>query len=183
MSISKTAFDGAAAWANLQPDEQAMFGATLMEMLAAGWLTFDADESHDAVLLRAVRHAEDKAKESLVELFQETEVWQGVRDPDGAWRIPSLIGQVCYGCGCSHEDPCEDGCGWAAENLCTACEEAAAPAPKIAKAEAAAVRKVVCTALHESPVADPRTLPPMGAELRDLARRIGHMNDEGVAGG
>jgi hypothetical protein len=29
----------------------------------------------------------------------------------------------CRVCGCSELDACEDGCGWAAEDLCTACIE------------------------------------------------------------
>lgn len=53
----------------------------------------------------------------------------------------------------------------------------AAPAPKIEKEEAALVRKAMCKVVHESPLADTRALPPMGAELRDLARRIEGMHE------
>lgn len=29
--------------------------------------------------------------------------------------------QVCQGCGCWEDSPCPGSCGWAAEDLCTAC--------------------------------------------------------------
>jgi hypothetical protein len=31
---------------------------------------------------------------------------------------------ICYVCGCTHDDPCPEGCGWAnaKQTLCTACE-------------------------------------------------------------
>ena len=29
--------------------------------------------------------------------------------------------QICRVCGCSNEDPCEDGCYWVEEDLCSAC--------------------------------------------------------------
>lgn len=32
--------------------------------------------------------------------------------------------RYCRKCGCSHEDPCEDGCYWVEEDLCSACAEA-----------------------------------------------------------
>lgn len=179
MSISKTAFDGAAAWEALSPEMQAEVGALALQAAAGSWI---ADSAYgDEPVTRAAAESFHAAAHGIEALFVAGQI--PCRDADGAWQIPAIIGQVCHRCGCSHEDPCEEGCGWASETLCTACEEAAAPAPKIAKAEAAAVRKVVCKALHESPVADPRTLPPMGAELRDLARRIGDMNEEEAAGG
>jgi len=30
--------------------------------------------------------------------------------------------QICRVCGCSNEDPCEGGCYWVKEDLCSACE-------------------------------------------------------------
>ena len=30
--------------------------------------------------------------------------------------------QICRVCGCSNEDPCEDGCYWVEEDLCSVCE-------------------------------------------------------------
>ncbi|WP_342164020.1 hypothetical protein [Methylobacterium sp. SD21] len=57
------------------------------------------------------------------------------------------------------------------------------PLPELTPAEAAAVRKVA-KAVHESPLGDLDALPPVGAELRDLARRIDGMHDdEGPADG
>lgn len=58
------------------------------------------------------------------------------------------------------------------------------PLPELTPAEAAAVRRGACKAVHESPLADPETLPPVGAELRELAKKIDGMHeDEGTAGG
>ncbi|MDP2729107.1 MAG: hypothetical protein Q8O55_01335 [Dehalococcoidales bacterium] len=31
--------------------------------------------------------------------------------------------RYCRVCGCSEEDPCDGGCGWAEEDLCSACTE------------------------------------------------------------
>ncbi len=50
--------------------------------------------------------------------------------------------------------------------------------PDLSPSEAAAIRQGACRAVHESPLADPETLPPVGAELRELARQIDGMHDE-----
>lgn len=55
--------------------------------------------------------------------------------------------------------------------------------PELTPAEAAAVRRGACKAVHESPLADPETLPPVGAELRELAKKIDGMHEEETAGG
>lgn len=50
--------------------------------------------------------------------------------------------------------------------------------PDLTPVEAAAVRRGACRAVHESPLADPETLPPVGAELRELAQKIDGMHDQ-----
>lgn len=57
------------------------------------------------------------------------------------------------------------------------------PLPELTPTEAAAVRRGACRAVHESPLADPETLQPVGAELRELARKIDGMHDEEAADG
>jgi len=37
-------------------------------------------------------------------------------------RLVELDGDFCHGCGCTEHTPCEGGCSWVAESLCSACE-------------------------------------------------------------
>lgn len=79
-------------------------------------------------------------------------------------------------CGCSHHDPCDQGCGWAEDDLCTACADAgveAAAVPDLSHAEARAVVKGACEALGDS---DIRGLPPVGRSLGALARALDTMH-------
>lgn len=65
------------------------------------------------------------------EIAQDRELQAAVTDalpedafvaPDGRTpRIPAFLGGVCRACGCSQNDACDEGCGWADEDLCTAC--------------------------------------------------------------
>lgn len=120
-------FNGAEAWAKLTPEQQAEIGAIALE-LPLVWQLHDLEghgpESFLSPLLARVVNAADDALMNGLE--------QAVRDalPEGAYvgrqgmpRIPSLLGGVCRVCGCSQNDACDVGCGWAAEDLCTACVE------------------------------------------------------------
>lgn len=52
-----------------------------------------------------------------------------VVDADGELPLPNLAPfgvQQCQGCGCIDGVACPEGCGWAREDLCTACAEMAA---------------------------------------------------------
>ncbi|UGB27563.1 hypothetical protein LPC10_08370 [Methylorubrum sp. B1-46] len=57
------------------------------------------------------------------------------------------------------------------------------PAPDLTPTEAAAVRRGACQAVQESELADVGTLAPVGAELRELAKRIDTMHEEGRTDG
>ncbi|MCX4194496.1 hypothetical protein OMR07_02145 [Methylobacterium organophilum] len=117
-------FDGAAAWANLRGDVRAEIGATALELAAA--ISLQERCSQDD--LPEIYHRTCDA--SLVELARGLQALVAFALPDGAFeasdrrpRIPSLLGGVCRSCGCSQNDACDGGCGWAAEDLCTACVE------------------------------------------------------------
>jgi hypothetical protein len=123
--ISSIPFDGAAAWARLTPEQQARVGALALELVAS-WAIIGLGE--DGAVARAAEEAKRLSLASLVTEFHY-ELVEHLQEPGGAYRLPSVLGMVCRGCGCSHLDPCEEGCGWAADNLCTAC----APDPEIAR--------------------------------------------------
>ena len=41
------------------------------------------------------------------------------------WLPAGPPAQQCRACGCTEHSPCEEGCAWAAEDLCSACADAA----------------------------------------------------------
>jgi hypothetical protein len=133
-------FDGLAAWPKLSPEEQAEIGALALELVVASRgmdvaycsgleetpvarpflsaATFLNDRLEDAVgdaIAGAVPAFDDALSDAIASTV--------LAHPDHACRmpLPSLIGPVCRSCGCYHEDPCDEGCGWAEEDLCTAC--------------------------------------------------------------
>jgi len=118
-------FDGAAAWAKLPPEVQAEIGAIALEVVAAGQaqVSVEFDETH-APLARAGDRAALELNNALAvkaHLALGSECYFGA---DGQTpRIPSFLGGACRVCGCSQNDACDVGCGWAAEDLCTACVE------------------------------------------------------------
>lgn len=116
-------FDGAEAWSKLPPDVQAEIGAIALEMAAANSLH---DRCCQDDLPEIYRRAGDAA---IVELWRDLQAVTSDALPEGVFeasdgrlpRIPALLGGVCRVCGCSQNDACDAGCGWAAEDLCTAC--------------------------------------------------------------
>lgn len=115
-------FDGAAVWDELTGGEQAEIGAIALELLAAWWAQEQASDPHDGedALLRAA----DAAEMLLINMLRDTLVEAVPRElleVDGQPRLPSLLGPVCRGCGCSQNDACDVGCGWHEPDLCTAC--------------------------------------------------------------
>ncbi|MFE1598235.1 hypothetical protein [Methylobacterium sp. ID0610] len=118
-----TRFDGAEIWPTLSRQEQAEIGAIAIEMVAAARLSRRVYEDQlGPVLERAA-----EAAEGLLAHLLDGAVADAL--PDGALeandgvtpRIPSLLGGVCRTCGCTQNDACPDGCGWAGPDLCTAC--------------------------------------------------------------
>ena len=124
-------FDGLAAWPKLSPEEQAEIGALALELVVASRgmdvaycsgleetpvarpflsaATFINDKLEDAVgdaIVGAVPAFDDALSDAIASA--------ALAHHDHARRI-------CRSCGCYHEDPCEGGCGWAEEDLCTAC--------------------------------------------------------------
>ncbi|MCE4224048.1 hypothetical protein HCU64_09820 [Methylobacterium sp. C25] len=132
MAISKEVFDGRAAWTALPARQKMDFGMILMEWLAAAAIqdaVYSNPDQYEEPVARAATEAGRLAEESLQESFRNQVPIESVEDVAGAWRIPVIVHPVCLECGCSDQDACEGGCGWAAHRLCTACAEKAAPLP------------------------------------------------------
>lgn len=119
-------FDGAEAWAKLDPEVQARIGAIALEVVLA-WHLIDLEGPGPESALPPVLTRVASSSDNLLMGELEATVFEAL--PDGAFatarigipRIPSLLGGVCRACGCSQNDACDDGCGWAADDLCTAC--------------------------------------------------------------
>lgn len=116
-------FDGEAAWRLLSLEDQLRIGAIALETAATLHLMMRVDEDSLPELFGRVAMA------AGTELERDLIAAVGDALPEDAFlasderspRIPSLLGGVCRACGCSQNDACEEGCGWAAEDLCTAC--------------------------------------------------------------
>lgn len=114
-------FDGAVAWSRLTTEQQAAIGAIALEIVVnwngqeayddfAQTRPFDAG---DPILLDALHDAVATAIADVI-----------AADP---LPVPSLIGGVCRMCGCTQNDACDVGCGWAQGDLCTACAAGGEP--------------------------------------------------------
>ncbi|MCJ2081543.1 hypothetical protein [Methylobacterium sp. J-090] len=118
-NISDTRFDGAAIWAGLTPEYQAKIGAYALEAAIARGISEHAGGPAERAAIQAVTEAHDMLQEAVLgDGGLNDRQWI---DGGERFRIPSVIGLVCQSCGCSHDDPCEEGCGWATETTCTAC--------------------------------------------------------------
>ena len=118
-------FDGADAWSKLPADVQALIGSIALE-LPLVWHLQDIEgpgpESGLSPLLARVARAADSALMAALEAAVcEALPPDAYTASDGGPRIPAFLGDVCRVCGCSQENACDEGCGWAAEDLCTAC--------------------------------------------------------------
>jgi hypothetical protein len=98
--------DGAAEWTKLSPEFQAMIGAAA-----------DPGGGSATAIARAFEAAADLCSDRLLEAVTENVPAIDPKRPP----LPASLGDVCRTCGCSHEDPCEDGCGWLEPDLCTGC--------------------------------------------------------------
>ncbi|BDL39094.1 hypothetical protein [Methylorubrum sp. GM97] len=121
-NIADDYFNGAAVWATLSAAQQARIGAMALELAVAGAI---AEHAPDPAA-RAGAAAEKNAFEFLLAatlglggLLDRT--WIDATGGKERYRIPSVIHRVCRACGCSQEDPCEQGCGWHDATTCIAC--------------------------------------------------------------
>ncbi|ACL61709.1 hypothetical protein [Methylobacterium nodulans] len=123
-------FDGADIWLGLTREEQARIGAVAIELVASWRLRQRVYEDQLSDILG--RAAE--AAETLLTRMLTMEVSEAL--PDGALeaedgvtpRVPLLLGGICRDCGCTQEDACPGGCGWAGEDQCSTCARENAPA-------------------------------------------------------
>lgn len=132
-NIATNAFDGAATWSTLSPEQQARIGAVALELAVGRAIAEHAPDPACRAGMEAERIALHLLQETVLgvgglpdAVWTEPENW-GARRPE-RYRIPSVVGGVCRACGCSEEDPCNEGCGWHDAVTCTACvvpEEAA----------------------------------------------------------
>jgi hypothetical protein len=122
--VSAPRFDGASVWATLTQEAQAAIGAAALDHAA---VTRCADAALDEEPMRATpfsRAAETGMCDLADALFDivAAHVPAAAFDaPDGWPMLPQALGQVCRACGCSQFDACSPACGWAEEDLCTAC--------------------------------------------------------------
>lgn len=116
-------FDGAQAWACLDPEQQAAIGAVAMELAVANLVASltKPDEPRHRAAMRGGMVLVELSLRATFKTFSASERLQIERD----LPVPSLIGVVCRRCGCSQEDACEGGCSWAEADLCTACVDGA----------------------------------------------------------
>lgn len=119
-------FDGAAHWAALSEESKAAIGAATLEQLASEYMADRAYDDDRPVWDRVAGAAEQACRAIVKDVFVEAIPHEAMEAPDGAPRIPSLLGMVCRACGCSQDDACPEGCGWAEADLCTACAPAGA---------------------------------------------------------
>ncbi len=121
-------FDGAAHWANLDQADRDAIGAAALEWMAAenvqsrgyeegGPLT----QPRERIGMAAVEICRGIIQDAFVSAIPQ----EAIEAVDGAPRIPSLLGMVCQACRCSEQVACPGGCGWARDNLCTACSSPA----------------------------------------------------------
>jgi len=120
-------FDGVEAWSKLPPDVQASIGAIALELVLT-WHLLDQEgpgpeSALSPLLTRAASASDGLLMHALEVTVTDALPADAFTTDDGSPRIPSLLGGVCRVCGCSQDDACDTGCGWAAEDLCTACVE------------------------------------------------------------
>jgi hypothetical protein len=120
-------FDGAAAWAVLTPEQQTEIGAIALEFVVNmnGEDAYFSDYAAEMPAARPFIAAQPVLTGLLLEAVQGALCYHhlvpALDDDALPVPIPSLLGQVCRVCLCSEYDPCDEGCGWAQPDLCTAC--------------------------------------------------------------
>lgn len=119
-------FDAAAAWAAMDDAQRADIGIHALE-IALVWHLQDLEgpgpeSALPPIYARVASAADDILLSSLETLVRDCLPDDAFTAPDGSTpRVPSLVGGICRRCGCTHFDPCAEGCAWSAEDLCTVC--------------------------------------------------------------
>ena len=127
-------FDGAEAWARLEPEAQTAIGAAALEFVVA---RLGMDVSYDEPAECVFEAAEHAVGVILEECATEHMLDVGAIPPDQVPGIPSLLGPVCRQCGCTERDACwtppwGEGCSWVEPDLCSACAADAQIQPRTA---------------------------------------------------
>ena len=121
-TISPEAFDGLTIWQSLTDEQRGAIGAAALELVAAH---FCLEETHDGMFQTAASRAADAAAEAadkqLHIAFVEAVLQTELTDGEDRLKFPAIVGMICHSCGCTQNDACPEGCGWAKPNLCTAC--------------------------------------------------------------
>jgi hypothetical protein len=112
-------FNGAEAWQKLDPIAQQMIGAIALEFAMADRSVGVVDAA-DFPALRALEHASTHLSAFLRDACVSA-LGEDVGGPDAPLAVPTLIGDVCRGCGCSEHDACEGGCSFIEPDLCSTC--------------------------------------------------------------
>jgi hypothetical protein len=120
-------FDGAEAWSKLSPEQQAEIGAITLELAVAqhgidrhiGQTTNNDGRPFDAAEPLLFHALQDSVTTALGSI--DPDLFDDDLEAPPLVPIPSLLGAVCRICRCSEHDPCDEGCGWAEPDLCTAC--------------------------------------------------------------
>ena len=120
MTYRPERIDGAVEWAKLSPDVQSTIGGAAIELVAA-WLGRDAAPGNQGepatAETRAFEAADGCCSDWLIEAISPHVPAIHADQPP----LPASLGDVCRLCGCSHYDPCDEGCSWQSHNLCSAC--------------------------------------------------------------
>lgn len=82
---------------------------------------FPRQDLYGLMASAALDHGFTVSNEQLIGLFMHVMLLEE--------RLVEVDGVFCDVCGCTERNPCEGGCGWAADRLCSACAELDDPTP------------------------------------------------------
>ena len=125
-------FDAESVWVGLGATEQFAVGVAALNLLAAQHCEVFAQRDGSMFLSPLERASEQAARQAARDLhiaFLQAMTPEQVHSASGQPRLPEALGLVCQCCGCSQDDACGAGCGWASTVLCTACAGPAAERP------------------------------------------------------
>lgn len=110
MTYHPDRIDGVIEWAKLSPDVQQRIGAAAKDLIAC-WVGVDGAPGNGGepanAETRAFEAADTFCSDQLLEAVTEHVPAIDAENPP----LPAILGDVCPICGCSHYDPCTNGCG------------------------------------------------------------------------